>query len=112
MVGETSHFNKIWSSRSWNWKCFSTICWFSMANTECYGIDIDQDKVDTINRGEIPIDGIEPLLPEGGFNPQFVHATTHWKTVVEREDIDAFFIAIPTERDGGPWWEPLKDIRP
>ena len=83
---------------------------FSMANTECYGIDIDQSKVDTINRGEIPVDGIESLLPEGGFNPKFVHATTRWKTIVGRDDIDAFFIAVPTERDGDPWWEPLKDV--
>ena len=89
---------------------FSTMAWFSKANVECYGIDIDQSKVDIINQGKIPIDGIESLLPEGGFNPQFVHATTHWKTIVERDDIDAFFIAIPTERDGDPWWEPLKDV--
>jgi len=89
---------------------FSTMAWFSKANTICYGIDIDQEKVDTINRGEIPVDGIAPLLPDGGFNPKFVSATTHWKTIVERGDIDAFFIAVPTERDGNPWWEPLKDV--
>jgi nucleotide sugar dehydrogenase len=89
---------------------FSTMAWLSKTNTMCYGIDIDQEKVDAINRGKIPVDGIAPLLPDGGFNPNLVSATTHWKTIVERDDIDAFFIAVPTERDGNPWWDPLKDV--
>jgi nucleotide sugar dehydrogenase len=89
---------------------FSTLAWFSKANAECYGIDIDQSKVDAINRGEAPVGGIAPLLPEGGFNPKRVSATTSWRTVVERQDIDAFFIAVPTEREGEPWWDPLEDV--
>ena len=89
---------------------FSTLAWFSKTNTECYGIDIDQSKVDAINRGEAPVSGLEPLLPEGAFNSKRVYATTNWRSIVEREDIDAFFIAVPTEKDGEPWWDPLEDV--
>jgi len=89
---------------------FSTLAWFSMAGVECIGTDIDQDKVDKINRGEIPIQGIEAVLPEGLWNPDLVTATTDWGKVVHDPSIDAFFIAIPTERDGKPWWKPLRDV--
>jgi len=77
---------------------------------ECYGIDIDERKVEAINNQRIPIEDIEPVLPEGLCDWNLIHATTDWRSIVEDENINIFFVAVPTERDGEPWWEPLRDV--
>lgn len=89
---------------------FSTAAWFSMAGVECIGTDIDEAKVEAINRGIIPMEGVEPVLPKGLCNFDLITATTDWWTLINDEEIEAFFIAIPTEKNGESWWEPLKDV--
>ena len=89
---------------------FSTICWFSKAGIQCLGTDIDEKKVELINNRILPVQGIEPVLPEGLCDFELVEATTDWRKLVDDEEIEAFFIAVPTEKNGEPWWDPLIDI--
>ena len=86
------------------------MAWYSMAGVECIGTDIDQKKIDAINRGELPAVGIEPLLPQGLFDKDLVTATTNWEELIHDEEISAYFIAVPTEKGGEPWWAPLEDV--
>lgn len=81
-----------------------------MAGVECIGTDIDQAKVDAINNGIIPMEGVEPVLPKGLCDFNLITATTDWRKLINDEEIEAFFIAIPTEKNGESWWEPLKDV--
>jgi len=87
---------------------YSTSVWFANAGVEVIGTDIDYEKVDKINSGEPPTDDMIPILPSGEI-PE-ITATTDWGKLIRDESIDAFFIAVPTERDGEPWWKPLKDV--
>lgn len=89
---------------------FSTIAWFSCAGIECVGIDIDENKVDLVNHGTIPIPDISPVLPPQKWDPEIVTATTDWEKVLNDDEIEAIFIAIPTERNGKPWWGPLRNV--
>ena len=89
---------------------FSTIAWFSCAGVECVGTDIDESKVNMINSGVLPISDLEPVLPPQKWNPDLVEATTDWKQMLLDDDVDAVFIAVPTERDGKPWWGPLRNV--
>lgn len=87
---------------------FSSAVWFANAGVEVIGTDIDEEKVRRVNNGELPTDDMDAFLPSDRGNS--IVATTNWMELVKDETIDAFFIAIPTERGGEPWWDPLKDV--
>jgi len=89
---------------------FSTAVWFSNAGVKVIGTDIDQKKVDMINSRQLPMDDIKPVLPETVWSETPIVATTNWWELVKDTSIDAFFISVPTERDGKPWWVALKDV--
>ncbi len=68
-----------------------TAAMFASRKKKVIGVDVNQDTVDTINRGEIHI--VEPDLD------MIVHAAVtegYLKAVIKPEPADAFLIAVPT----------------
>jgi nucleotide sugar dehydrogenase len=91
---------------------YSTMSHFAERGVQCVGYDIEPQKVEEINRGEIPIFAMDYWL---GFDPQFLYqhgmarATTDWREMVA-PDMAVHFICIPTERNGEPFLKPLEDV--
>ncbi len=74
-----------------------TAAMFASRKKQVIGVDVNQNAVDTINRGEIHI--VEPELD------MIVHAAVkegYLKAVTAPEPADAFLIAVPTPfKDNG-----------
>ena len=91
---------------------YSTMSHFAESGVQCVGFDIAAEKVEEINRGEIPIFAMDYWL---GFDPKFLYehgvarATTDWQELVA-PDMAVHFICIPTERNGEPFLAPLEDV--
>ncbi len=91
---------------------YSTMANFAFNGVKCIGMDVIQEKVDTINRGLIPIENFEkwlgfdvkPLVDNG-----LLRATTEWKELL-KADVAVHMIAIPTEKDGKPYDAILEDV--
>ena len=90
----------------------STLAHYANSGIYTIGTDLDKTQVDALNRGEIIIPSLDrwlniPLKPlaENGT----LRATTNWKELLE-DDIRVHFICIPTEREGEPWFDPLRDV--
>jgi len=91
---------------------YSTMATFADEGIRAVGYDIDADRVETINDGEIPIDTLEYWLgmdPEPLVSENVMHATTNSDDLTAG-DTAAHFIAVPTERDGEPWAGPLEEV--
>jgi len=98
------------------WGCgyigYSTMANFAVNGVNCVGVDIDEDRVDQINRGAIPIDGLEywlgfdvrPLVKAG-----LVKAVTNWKEVISKDTV-VHMIAVRTEEGDKPCDYILKDV--
>lgn len=70
---------------------------FASRKVKVIGVDVNQDAVDTINRGEIHI--VEPdldMVVHAAVNEGYLRATTR------PEHADAFLIAVPTPFKDGP----------
>ena len=91
---------------------YSTMSHFAERGVQCVGYDVDVQKVEQINSGEIPIFAMDYWL---GFDPKFLYrhgvarATGDWRELVG-SNVAAHFICIPTERNGEPFLEPLGDV--
>ncbi len=91
---------------------YSTMANFAFNGVKCLGTDVIQEKVDTINKGLIPIENFEKWL---GFDVKplaengLIKATTNWKSLLKPE-IGVHMIAIPTEKDGKPYDVILEDV--
>jgi nucleotide sugar dehydrogenase len=89
---------------------FSTMANFANSGIETRAYDIDPQQVETINDGEIPIDTLEYWL---GFQTDdlveagLMRADTDHADLLSA-DTRVHFVAIPTEKDGDPWAEPLR----
>src|SRR5205085_12248418 len=78
----------------------------------CLGYDPDPQKVALINRGGHPVPGLNdwinidplPLLAD-----HRIRATGNVQEVLGR-NVLVHVVAVPTERDGQPWWEPLRQV--
>jgi len=90
---------------------FSTLANFANNGVEGIGYDIDEEIVETINEGSVPIDTLEHWL---GFDTDelvqsgLMGATTD-HTELLAEDVRVHFVCVPTERDGEPWAAPLRE---
>ncbi len=90
----------------------STMVYFARENIKTIGFDIDNQKVKDINSGILPIPELESWF---GFKidklveDQYLSATSDYKDLIN-ENIIAHFIAIPTEKDGKPYFKILEDI--
>lgn len=91
---------------------FSTMAYFAYNGVKCIGTDVVKEKVDMINRGEIPVENLDkwlgfdvkPLVERG-----MLKATLDWKELISK-DTPVHMIAIPTEKDGKPYDAILEDV--
>lgn len=91
---------------------FSTMAFFAKNGIKTIGYDVSKEKVDVINKGgyimkelkswlDFPV---RPLVAKG-----FMKATNNFMDFLE-DDIIVHFVAIPTEKDGRPYFANLKDV--
>lgn len=90
----------------------STMVYFSKKNIKCVGHDIIKDKVKKINSGSLPLKDLRNWF---GFDiknlvkKKLLKATTNPEDLIN-ENFIVHFIAIPTERDGKPYYKPLLEV--
>ena len=90
----------------------STMVYFSKKNIKCVGYDIDKKKVKKINSGIIPLADLESWF---GFDIKnlvkkgYLKATSNSSDLVSGEFL-AHFIAVPTEKNGKPFYKPLMNV--
>ena len=90
----------------------STMVYFSKKNIKCTGFDIDKEKVKKINSGVLPLSDLKNWF---GFNIKKLVKQHYLRATSELENLskDKFlvhFIAIPTEKDGKPYYKPLLKV--
>ena len=90
----------------------STMVYFSKKNIKCVGYDIDKEKVKKINSGIIPLADLQSWF---GFDIKnlvkkgYLKATSKNSDLVSEEFL-AHFIAVPTEKNGKPFYKPLMNV--
>lgn len=91
---------------------YSSMANFALAGVRCIGTDIDEHRVDCVNRGTVPVPNIEYWL---GFDPKMLsmsrmmRATTEWADLISR-DIAVHLICIPTEKGDKPHLDILQEV--
>lgn len=91
---------------------FSSMIFFARKGVHCIGYDVIPKKVDDINKGKYIFKEMEnwlrfpikPLLKKG-----YITGTTDFKRLLA-DDIIVHLIAIPTEKNGEPYYDNLKDV--
>ena len=90
----------------------STMVYFSKKKINCIGYDIDSKKVKKINSGILPLSDLKDWF---GFDikslveKKFLKATSNYKDLL-LDNCLVHFIAVPTERDGKPFFNPLLTV--
>lgn len=90
----------------------STMVYFSKKKIKCVGFDINKEKIRKINSGVLPLPDLKSWF---GFdikslvNQNYLKATSDFKNLIT-EDFLVHFIAIPTEKDGKPYYKPLINV--
>lgn len=88
----------------------STALYFTKAGFQVHGIDSDLEKLALIRKGEMPQKDLEEWL---NFKPKKYLKklkVSHLPTLLKDNIYDAIFVAIPTEKDGEPYFEPLENV--
>ena len=89
---------------------YSTAAFYAKKGVESLLIDIDEAKVEKINKGEPPYPELQGWL---GFNvttvSHLIEASTQWEQVLD-DDVEVVFICVNTERNAEPWTDALKDV--
>ena len=91
---------------------YSTMLHLAAEGVVCVGYDPDPQKVALINSGGHPVPGLNdwinidplPLLADNR-----MVATGNVQKVLDR-NVRVHVVAVPTERGGQPWWEPLRQV--
>jgi nucleotide sugar dehydrogenase len=91
---------------------YSTMLHLAANGVSCIGYDPDQTRVDSINKAVHPVPGLGdwlmidpvPLLQSGR-----MRATISLIDILKKETI-VHVVAVPTERKGAPWWDPLSQV--
>ena len=90
----------------------STMVYFAKKKIKCVGYDINKEKIKKINSGSLPLDDLKKWF---GFDikslvkQNYLKGTSNYKNLIS-EDFLVHFIAIPTERDGKPYYKPLINV--
>ena len=90
----------------------STMVYFSKKNIKCVGYDIDKRKVQKINSGTLPLEDLKKWFGfdiKGLVKKNYLKATSNYKNLITN-DFLVHFIAIPTEKDGKPYYKPLMKV--
>ena len=88
--------------------------WFILQKKKikCVGYDVDKDKIKKINSGTLPLKDLKKWFGfdiKGLVKLNYLKATSNYKNLIT-EDFLIHFIAIPTERDGKPYYKPLMNV--
>ena len=87
----------------------STMVYFAKKKVKCLGFDINKDKIKKINSGVLPLTDLKKWF---GFDiknlvkTNYLKATSNYNKLIA-EDFLVHFIAIPTEKNGKPYFKPL-----
>ena len=90
----------------------STMVYFAKKKIKCVGYDINKEKVKKINSGTLPLEDLRKWFGfdiKGLVKQNYLKATSNYKNLIT-EDFLVHFIAIPTERDGKPYYRPLMSV--
>jgi|TARA_Y200000002_G_C22675239_1_gene661752 nucleotide sugar dehydrogenase len=90
----------------------STMVYFAKKKIRCIGYDINKEKVKKINSGVIPLPDLKSWFGfdiKGLVKQNYLRATSNYKDLIT-EDFLVHFIAIPTEKDGKPYYKPLMNV--
>ena len=97
------------------WGCgyigFTTMINFAKEGVYSIGFDVDKNVVDKIKMGESHIPNLDFWI---GYHIEalvkdMIRATPSWKDMMA-DDVKVHLIAVPTERGGDPWHEPLQEV--
>ena len=90
----------------------STMVYFAKKKIKCVGFDINKKKIEKINSGSLPLADLKKWFGfdiRGLVKQNYLKATSDYKTLIT-EDFLVHFIAIPTEKDGKPYYKPLMSV--
>jgi len=90
----------------------STMVYFAKKKIKCVGYDINKDKIKKINSGTLPLEDLKKWFGfdiKGLVKQNYLKATSNYKNLIS-EDFLVHFIAIPTERNGKPFYKPLINV--
>lgn len=91
---------------------FSSIAYFARAGITCIGTDVTPNRIDDVNQGHVTIPNFNFWL---GFDPKplaehgQMRATLNWEELIQ-PDIAVHLISVPTEMNGKPHHDILKDV--
>ncbi len=91
---------------------FSSLVNFARAGVTCIGTDVSEQRVRDVNQGKATIPNFDFWL---GFDTaplareKRMSATTHWQELIH-SDVAVHLIAVPTEMQGKPFHDILKDV--
>ena len=72
----------------------------------------NKDKIKKINSGTLPLEDLKKWFGfdiKGLVKQNYLKATSNYKNLIS-EDFLVHFIAIPTERNGKPYYKPLINV--
>ena len=97
------------------WGCgyigFTTMINFAKEGVYSVGYDVSKKVVEMIKVGQTHIPNLDFWI---GYHiellvKEMIKATSNWEDMMA-EDIKVHLIAVPTEKGGNPWHEPLQDV--
>ena len=90
----------------------STMVYFAKKKIKCIGYDINKEKIKKINSGTLPLSDLRKWFGfdiRGLVKQNYLKATSNYKNLITKEFL-VHFIAIPTEKDGKPYYKPLMSV--
>ena len=90
----------------------STMVYFAKKKIKCIGYDINKEKIKKINSGTLPLEDLRKWFGfdiRGLVKQNYLKATSNYKNLISKEFL-VHFIAIPTEKDGKPYYKPLMSV--
>ena len=90
----------------------STMVYFAKKKIKCIGYDINKEKIKKINSGTLPLKDLRKWFGfdiRGLVKQNYLKATSNYKNLISKEFL-VHFIAIPTEKDGKPYYKPLMSV--
>lgn len=93
---------------------FSTMSFYANRGVSMVGIDCDPAKVRQLNEGKATVEELVWWLQASQCQPviqEKMHAFNSLEEIPadQRSRIALHFVAVPTEREGEPWFEPIWD---
>ncbi len=97
------------------WGCgyigLTTAINFAKEGIYCVGYDVDPKAIQSLSKGDLPIPTLNYWLGyrTDSLLAKMIEPVSDWRRMLA-DDVKVHLIAIPTERGGEPWGEPLRDV--